>query len=281
MTVATADATTSERLLAAGDGWRVIDHVCRAGPDDPPFEERHERTSVAVVLDGSFAYRSQAGRALMAPGSLLLGNRHACFACSHEHGRGDRCVSFQFEPEFVEEAAAGLRGRARAQFPRHRLPPSEELAPLAAAAATLARRPDRRDAEELAATLLSSALRAAHGAAEPPAGARDEARVAEVLHLIGTGAADGLDLAGMAAVAGLSRHHFLRVFRAVVGVTPYRYVLARRLTAAAEALRTERGTVLEVALAAGFSDLSEFTRRFRRRFGVPPAAWRRRNRRPA
>jgi len=39
------------------------------------------------------------------------------------------------------------------------------------------------------------------------------------------------------------------------------------------------GEGLDIALSAGFSDLSEFTRRFRARFGVPPAAYRRRHRR--
>ena len=101
----------------------------------------------------------------------------------------------------------------------------------------------------------------------------------DALARIGAGDADGLRLADLAAAAGVGRHHFLRTFRAVVGSTPYRYVLARRLAAAAAALRTDSGTVLDIALSAGFSDLSDFTRRFRARFGVPPAAYRRLHRR--
>lgn len=278
MTAAGTAATASERPLAAGDGWRVIDHVCRAGPSDPAFEERHAHTSVAVVLEGSFVYRSHGGRVLMAPGSVLLGNHGACFACSHEHGRGDRCVSFQFDPGFVEQAAAQLHDVARPDFARHRLPPLEELAPLAAGAAELTRSPDPAEAEELGTALLSAALRLAHGAVVRPVTVRDEARVAAVLRLIDSGSADGIGLAGMAEAAGLTRHHFLRVFAAVVGVTPHRYLLARRLSAAAAALRAQPDRVLDVALATGFSDLSEFTRRFRRRFGVPPGAYRRRHR---
>lgn len=281
MTVSAASPVTTERPLAAGAGWRAIDLVCRAGPDDPAFEERHERASVAVVLDGSFVYRSGGGRALMSPGSLLLGNHQACFACAHDHGRGDRCVAFQFDRSFVEAAAADLLGAGRAGFPRHRLPPVEALAPLVAGARALAEAPDPAGpaTEELAVALLSAALRAAHEADEPAISLRDEHRVAQALAMIEAGWQDDLRLADLAAAAGVSRHHFLRVFRAVVGVTPYRYVLARRLTAAATALSTDRGTVLDIAVAAGFPDLSDFTRRFRRRFGMPPGAYRRRLRR--
>ena len=89
----------SARLLARGEGWRISDIVCRAGPNDRPFEERHEDVSIAAVVEGSFRYRSSTGTALLYPGAFLLGNAGACFECGHEHATGDRCVSFQFAPE--------------------------------------------------------------------------------------------------------------------------------------------------------------------------------------
>jgi len=39
----------SSRLLARGEGWAVSDVVCRSGPDDRPYEERHSNFSIAVV----------------------------------------------------------------------------------------------------------------------------------------------------------------------------------------------------------------------------------------
>ncbi|MGH7838533.1 MAG: AraC family transcriptional regulator, partial [Candidatus Binataceae bacterium] len=61
------------RLLASGDGWAVSDLDCTAGPHDRPFEERHSRISIAVVVAGTFQYRSSKGCELMTPGSVLLG----------------------------------------------------------------------------------------------------------------------------------------------------------------------------------------------------------------
>src|SRR5688572_28059798 len=65
--------------LATGAEWSVDDVICTSGPADRPFEEQHSGISIAVVAAGTFDYRSPAGRAFMAPGSLLLGNDGACF----------------------------------------------------------------------------------------------------------------------------------------------------------------------------------------------------------
>jgi AraC family transcriptional regulator len=73
----------------------------------------------------------------------------------------------------------------------------------------------------------------------------------------------------------MSRYHFLRTFRHVVGLTPHQFILRTRLHRAALALRRSGRPVLEVALDAGFADLSTFNRRFRATMGVTPGAYRR------
>jgi len=266
------------RVLASGDSWRVSDIVCWQGPGDAPFEERHERVAIAAVLAGTFVYRSGHGRSLLTPGSVLLGNQGDLFCCSHEHGVGDRCVAFHFEPAVIEQAAANLVGVRRVGFTRHRLPPLEALVPLLADARALAAGAEPAAAEETAYRLASAALQLVHDGAEGRVSLADEARAAAAVGLIERHYAEPLSLGFLAEEAGLSRHHFLRVFRRVNGTTPYHYLLGRRLAAAAELLRSSEATVLEVALACGFSDLSEFTRRFGARFDRSPAVFRRETR---
>ena len=82
--------TISSRPIAEGADWSIREVVCRAGPQDRPFEERHLGVSIAAVVGGSFHYRNDAGRALLYPGSLLLGNAGTCFECGHTHSTGDR-----------------------------------------------------------------------------------------------------------------------------------------------------------------------------------------------
>jgi AraC family transcriptional regulator len=118
----------ARRVLASGDGWNVTDVICRAGPQDQPFEEQHSNFCIAVVVKGSFQYRSSAGRELMAPDSLLLGNAGQYFECGHKHGVGDRCISFAYEPQQLENLAvqASLRIRS-ACFSVLCVPPIREM----------------------------------------------------------------------------------------------------------------------------------------------------------
>jgi len=267
-----------ERLVVEGRGWRAVEVVCTSGPEDRPFEEAHGDLSVSAVLDGVFSYRSGLGRATMTPGSLLLGNRGGAYRCSHAFCRGDCCLSFQFAAELVEETAADLKGVRRAAFATPRLPPLGGNAGLIDAARRLAAgRTNAADAEGLAIVLLGRAL-LAEGGAEPAVTHADERRVASLLAHLHAHFDEPIVLGDLASLAGVGRHHVLRLFRRVVGTTPHAYLLSYRLRRAAAALEAGGERVIDVALANGFSDLSEFTRRFRVAFGAPPAVWRRRMR---
>jgi AraC family transcriptional regulator len=121
-------------VLASGSGWRVQDVICTFGPHDRPFAERHHGVCVAAVTEGTFQYRSTLGSAVLAPGALLLGNDHHAFECRHEHGTGDRCLSFRLTPEFLEGVVAAIPGVRRAAFSAPLLPPHPGLLPIIATA---------------------------------------------------------------------------------------------------------------------------------------------------
>ncbi len=265
-----------ERLAAAGEGWRAVEVICDAGPEDRPFEEAHEDLSVSAVLDGVFAYRSGLGRALMTPGSLLLGNPGGAYRCSHEACRGDRCLSFQFSAELVEETVADFGRLRRPTFSRPRLPPvAARTGRLHAARQLAGGKLKGLSAEALALDLLGVAFSGEDGA-EPAVTSRDERRIAAVLDHLHAHHDEPLSLGDLAKLVGLGRHQFLRVFRRVVGQPPHAYLIGYRLARAAAALDAGHGRVIDVALDNGFCDLSEFTRRFRAAFGRPPAAFRNR-----
>jgi transcriptional regulator GlxA family with amidase domain len=109
--------------------------------------------------------------------------------------------------------------------------------------------------------------------------ARDERRISDVLHYIELHAIDSLDLNVLAGVATMSKYHFLRTFRRMVGMTPYQYILSVRLRRAAVRLATSSEPVSTIAFGAGFGDLSTFNGRFRDVFGTNPTVYRKRERR--
>ncbi len=267
--------TMRSRLLASGRGWTAHDIACSAGPDDRPFEERHDRVCVAAVIEGTFEYRTVHGKATLAPGALLLGDAGSCYECSHEHAAGDRCLSFHFAPEWFEDLAAALPGLRRSSFAQLHLPPSMRHLPLIAAA--VAARDDSAELEEIALRIAAAALTGAAGSAAPSRAPNDHdrQRVTEALRRIESSSHETFTLADLARSAGMSPYHFLRTFRAVAGVTPHQFVLMRRLSCAAERLRRTDLPVAAIAFDAGFGDLSTFNRRFRRVMGVSPGEYRR------
>jgi AraC family transcriptional regulator len=269
------DEATPKRTLSAGDGWSLRAIVCRAGPSDRPFEERHDGFSVSAVIGGSFTYRSDAGHGLLYPGALLLGNNGSCFECGHAHGIGDRCISLNVcEEQFSEVAAAATSTRFRFSAPS--LPPSPKALPIIAQMEAQSCAPSSLGSDELALRIIERVIAAISGDRKTPAAptGRETRRVIEAIRLVESDAARPLELEEMAAVAGMSKYHFLRVFRRLTGVTPHRYLISVRLRRAALALTSSRQPVIEVALDAGFGDLSTFNKTFRAVFGLTPTQYR-------
>lgn len=88
--------------------------------------------------------------------------------------------------------------------------------------------------------------------------------------------AEPIDVGTLAAVAGLSKYHFLRLFRATYGMTPGDYLSQRRIERAQDLLRATNLTVTEVCHAVGFTSLGSFSRRFREIVGESPSEFQRR-----
>jgi AraC family transcriptional regulator len=86
------------------------------------------------------------------------------------------------------------------------------------------------------------------------------------------GHADGpLSLEAVARAACLSRYHFHRVFAQVYEKTPHAYLTEIRL-ARAQSLLKRGMAVVDVCVDIGFNSPSSFSRLFRTRYGISPAA---------
>lgn len=255
--------------------------MCSCGPADRPYDEQHDQVAIAIVTSGTFQYRASGsnGREMMTPGSVLLGSPGQCFECGHEHGVGDRCLSFRFTPEYFHAIVEGTGAHeVRRTFRSLRLPPVRPLSPVIAdACAALAGSTDVAW-EELGIRLAARAVQL-DGDLEPALSAISTAaldRVTRTVRLIELQPAADLTLMRLAREANLSPFHYLRSFEHLTGTTPHQYVLRTRLRTAATRLMTERTKILDVALDGGFGDLSNFNRAFRAEFGVSPSLYRRR-----
>ena len=73
----------------------------------------------------------------------------------------------------------------------------------------------------------------------------------------------------------LSEFHFSRLFRVIVGIGLKQYILGRKLTVAAEKLRSTDNTVYYIANELGFEYPETFSRAFKKQFDISPTLYRR------
>jgi len=73
-------------------------------------------------------------------------------------------------------------------------------------------------------------------------------------------------------VTGLTRYDLSRQFRKVLGTSPYRYSVNRRLDAARQLIQQNK-PIVEVAFETGFSDQAHFSRLFKSACGITPGRY--------
>jgi AraC family transcriptional regulator len=98
-------------------------------------------------------------------------------------------------------------------------------------------------------------------------------RYSRVRSYIDDNLGEAISLEELARVAGVSRFHFARQFRACTGESPMGYLLRTRVERAKTLLRASHARVVDISAELGFADQSHFTRTFRRMVGMPPSAY--------
>ena len=251
----------------------VIDYRCTARPHERPFPEIHGAFSLSYVRRGSFGYRFRGRTYELVAGSLLVGCRGEEFMCTHEHHEGgDECLSFHLSPELIDELRAGIDIWHVGCVPP--LPALMVLGELAQAAAAGG---SELGVDEIGIQLAArfAAMASSRKPERLAVPARDRRRAVEAALRIDEQCHEPLRLDDIAATAGLSAYHLLRLFAAAIGATPHQYLIRARLRRAARLLADGAPSVTEVAAEVGFGDLSNFVRTFHRAAGVSPRAFRR------
>jgi len=262
------------RTLISGGSLSVYDFRCTAGPADRPFVEAFPSHVVSYVRRGSFGCVTRGESHELAPGALLVGRPGVEYMATHEHhGCGDECLSVKLTPELADSLDAKLWDAAR-------VPPLPQLMVLGELAQAAAEGRASVGVDEAALLLVNRAAQAVRGnkaaGIAVKARERERRRVIEAALWIEAKLTEEIRLEDAARQAGLSPFHFLRLFAKVIGATPHQYLVRLRLKRAAKLLAAESTPVTEVALEAGFADLSNFVRTFRRAAGVSPREFRQR-----
>ena len=127
---------------------------------------------------------------------------------------------------------------------------------------------------DMVATALAAHFANHYSADAPPINNRlhveNRKQFQQVIDFIEASLVEDIRLSELAAIAGLSKFHFSRLFKQTFNLTPHQYVVQRRIERAANMLQQGEQTILQVAHCLGFVDQSHFTRTFKKVKGVTP-----------
>jgi AraC-like DNA-binding protein len=228
---------------------------------------RHDTYAVGITLEGvqSFDYRGAVRHSL--PGQMVVLHPDEL----HDGRSGDG-ARFRYRTAYVAPADMQqvLGGRALpfvaggvSQDPRLRHAVRALLEDLA--------RPLGAFEFEQVLHDLTIALLAVAGA-QTPARIANHAAVGRARDYIDANLDRSFQLNDLEGATGYDRWQLSRDFRALLGASPYRYLIFRRLDKARRMMAGDLG-LADIAHACGFSDQSHFTRHFKKAFGMTPKVW--------
>jgi AraC-like DNA-binding protein len=86
-----------------------------------------------------------------------------------------------------------------------------------------------------------------------------------------------IPLKTMSELTHFNSSYLIRIFKKYTRVTPAQYLQSLRLNAAVSYLSTTDLTVEQIAQCCGYQSIHYFSQAFKRKLGVSPASWRKRN----
>jgi AraC-like DNA-binding protein len=235
-------------------------------------KHRHDTYAIGLTERGVQAFAYRGATYISTPGDIVVlhpDELHDGYAGS-DAGFGYR--QLYVEPVVIFEAVRQLRGRSCSlPFVRDPVASNPKLATAIRAAFRNDREPLAIDdvVVQLAEGLLDADSTCGHTARPRHLDVAAVERARQFLDAEKTHVVRSWELE---AVTGLTRYDLARQFRAMLGTSPYRYLLMRRLDAARAQIARQRPLV-DVALESGFADQAHFTRRYTAAFGITPARY--------
>jgi len=250
-------------------GLRVTDVVF------PPWlnlpSHYHPRACFALILEGSVDKTFRAATYPSPPSTLVTMPPEERHTDRFERGGAHLLV---IEPDLAHGdwllACAGVLDRIH----HYR---DDGLVSLAWRAVRELAQPDAVSPLVIEGLALEMLALAARGDGPQPGQRRPPAWLATAKEFLRANYQQTVDLGQVAAASGVHPVHLARVFRQCYGTTPGQYVRGLRLDWAAGQLAAADETapsLAGLALQAGFSDQSHFTRAFKRHTGLTPARYR-------
>ncbi|HEV7320111.1 MAG TPA: AraC family transcriptional regulator [Ensifer sp.] len=266
-----------ERLCGApGDGIRVAPAIegierIEARLHGKFFEpHRHDTYAIGVTLGGvqTFQYRGESR--FSNPGSIIIIHPDEV----HDGGAGTD-IGLRYRMMYLQpERLLAALDTAGGSLPFVAAPVVGDEAlrqAIGEAVIDLDHGIDELALDDILARIAEGLCRHA-GAGEIRSGKTDKIAVLRATDFLRANLDSPVGSPELEAISGLDRFTLARQFRKVLGTSPHRYLLMRRLERARQMI-AKGESLAGAALETGFADQAHFTRHFKRAYGLTPGRW--------
>jgi AraC-like DNA-binding protein len=245
--------------------------ACLAG--EAYQKHRHDTYAIGVTDSGVQVFDYRGSVHTSTPGQVV-----ALYPDEVHDGRAGTADGFGYrilyvEPALLTDAIRALRGKP---YP---LPFVSEAvstnATLSEAIEAAFRAPlEPLAIDNLVVSLAQGLMAGERGSTRPPVSRRVDVQAVErARQFLDAHRTRVVHSTELEAVTGLTRYDLCRQFRLMLGTSPHRYLLMRRLELARDRIHRKR-PLAEVACDSGFADQAHFTRVFKSAFGLTPTRYR-------
>lgn len=264
--------------------WHV--HV---PPGKRPLQRHfHTRFEITLVQSGGGTYTTDSGEHPMHPGDLFVFASNEFHTITDVSPEGLVITNLHFEPYYLQENAAGSLLDSyfnicytHADTFRNRIP-AEQGAVLRGLFEEIAQEMHtRRRAYEWSVyahlQLFMVTLIRAHGYTAPQAAAFSQIQhLTQALRYIDKHFAENLTLDLLAAQAGITPTYFSALFKQAFSISPWDYLLTKRIEHAIHLLLTQpkQRNMLDIAVHCGFNNTANFNKQFKKLTGLTPSQYR-------
>lgn len=236
-------------------------------------KHRHDTYAVGVTDAGVQVFDYRGATHVSTPGQVVVLYPHEVHDGRAGGGEGFAYRIVYIEPSVLIEAVRDLRGKP-APLPFVGEPVSTNAILAHGIEEAFRGSVEPLALDSLIASMAEGLMAGERGAARPGLSRRvDLPAVDRARQFLDAERTRVVHSTELESITGLTRYDLSRQFRIVLGISPYRYLLMRRLEFARERIHRGRALV-EVACDAGFADQAHFTRAFRSALGLTPARYR-------